>query len=80
MTLSELKKHDPKAYERYVEMMVEDCKDVFVVTAEPDQSISVRNEAGIMRWNPKATNMCIGAGWEMMRRRVRQQPSEEELR
>jgi len=75
MTLSELRKHDTQAYERYVEMLVEDCQDVFVVSGGAQPTISAKTRNGVMRWDPKSTTMCIGSGWEMVRRA----PSEEDL-
>jgi len=73
MHLSELEKINKKAYDRYVDMLIEDCADEFKIE---DGKITVTNDEGTNGffggweavWNGDDPQRCptsvIGDGWE----------------
>lgn len=63
MHLNELRKYDSVAFQRYVDMLVEDCQDTFVVYEGGKIAVGTV-EGRIMTWNPKSTAADVGAGWE----------------
>lgn len=70
ITLAQLRAINPKAFEKYLEMLVEDCRDQFWTF--PDGSVSALTEGTIrcpslpLYWSGTRNDvtMDVGSGWE----------------
>jgi len=63
--LSELKRRNPKAFQGYVDMFVEDCQDEF--SFEDGKIVAYREDGTKLEFDPKSTSMDVGRGWKPSR-------------